>query len=180
MTTPSDYHIHQRLNLTPAPPSPPSLPPPPFCPPGGYFDPLNLAGGDDPERAFRLKTAEIKHGRLAMVAFLGEWQRQRPLHAACGAAGGLLAACGWWLQLPPYACSMRLVGGLLGSVRRGADRCTGFAGGAAQEGWCSGVAVLQAVQGLLANVGSMPGMLQALGLPIIYATSWNCMLPPVV
>ena len=30
-----------------------------------------LAGGDDPERAFRLKTAEIKHGRLAMVAFLG-------------------------------------------------------------------------------------------------------------
>jgi hypothetical protein len=43
-------------------------------PPGGYFDPLKLAGGDDPERAFRLKTAEIKHGRLAMVAFLGEWQ----------------------------------------------------------------------------------------------------------
>lgn len=40
---------------------------------GGFFDPLNLAGGDDPEKVFRLKTAEIKHGRLAMVAFLGEW-----------------------------------------------------------------------------------------------------------
>lgn len=39
--------------------------------PGGYFDPLNLASPTDPERAFKLKTAEIKHGRLAMVAFLG-------------------------------------------------------------------------------------------------------------
>eukprot|EP00879_Flechtneria_rotunda_P032101 GHRR01035256.1.p1 GENE.GHRR01035256.1~~GHRR01035256.1.p1 ORF type:complete len:308 (-),score=82.01 GHRR01035256.1:360-1250(-) len=39
--------------------------------PGGYFDPLNFAGGDDADKVFRLKTAEIKHGRLAMVAFLG-------------------------------------------------------------------------------------------------------------
>jgi hypothetical protein len=39
--------------------------------PGGYFDPLNLAGGDDADKVFRLKTAEIKHGRLAMVAFAG-------------------------------------------------------------------------------------------------------------
>ena len=38
---------------------------------GGPFDPLNLASEEDPDRAFRLKTAEIKHGRLAMVAFLG-------------------------------------------------------------------------------------------------------------
>lgn len=38
---------------------------------GGAFDPLNLASEEDPDRAFRLKTAEIKHGRLAMVAFLG-------------------------------------------------------------------------------------------------------------
>jgi Chlorophyll A-B binding protein len=41
------------------------------CGTGGVFDPLNLASSDDPERAFKLKTAEIKHGRLAMVAFLG-------------------------------------------------------------------------------------------------------------
>lgn len=42
------------------------------CHTGGYFDPLGLASDNDPDKVFRLKTAEIKHGRLAMVAFLGE------------------------------------------------------------------------------------------------------------
>lgn len=37
--------------------------------PGGPFDPLGLAS--EPGRADRLKEAEIKHGRLAMIAFLG-------------------------------------------------------------------------------------------------------------
>ena len=38
------------------------------CYPGGIFDPLDLASG---EKGGRLKEAEIKHARLAMVAFLG-------------------------------------------------------------------------------------------------------------
>jgi light-harvesting complex II chlorophyll a/b binding protein 4 len=41
------------------------------CYPGGAFDPLNLATGVDSEQIFRLRTAEVKHSRLAMVAFFG-------------------------------------------------------------------------------------------------------------
>lgn len=38
--------------------------------PGGAFDPLGLAS-DDSERTQKLREAEIKHARLAMVSFLG-------------------------------------------------------------------------------------------------------------
>lgn len=41
------------------------------CYPGGYFDPLGYGSGD-PVKVQRLKEAEIKHCRLAMIAFLGE------------------------------------------------------------------------------------------------------------
>lgn len=44
--------------------------PPPSRSPGGAFDPLNLAS-DDSERTDKLREAEIKHARLAMVSFLG-------------------------------------------------------------------------------------------------------------
>lgn len=37
--------------------------------PGGYFDPLQLAS-DSSDRTQKLREAEIKHGRLAMIAFL--------------------------------------------------------------------------------------------------------------
>jgi light-harvesting complex II chlorophyll a/b binding protein 4 len=40
------------------------------CYPGGAFDPLGLASKDE-ATAFRLKEAELKHSRLAMLAFLG-------------------------------------------------------------------------------------------------------------
>jgi light-harvesting complex II chlorophyll a/b binding protein 4 len=59
--------------------------------PGGFFDPLNFADPANPERAFQLKTAEIKHGRLAMVAAFGE---------TCGGSEGhgFRGSWGWVLQ----------------------------------------------------------------------------------
>merc|ERR1739845_180374 len=41
--------------------------------PGGPFDPLGFAGQDkaDSQQVNRLREAEIKHSRLAMVAFFG-------------------------------------------------------------------------------------------------------------
>jgi len=41
------------------------------CYPGGAFDPLKLASEPGTERTSKLREAEIKHARLAMVAFLG-------------------------------------------------------------------------------------------------------------
>ena len=39
--------------------------------PLGFFDPLNLLEDADQERFDRLRYVEIKHGRIAMLAFLG-------------------------------------------------------------------------------------------------------------
>lgn len=39
--------------------------------PGGPFDPLSFATGKTEEQVFRLRTAEIKHSRLAMVSIFG-------------------------------------------------------------------------------------------------------------
>lgn len=41
------------------------------CYPGGYFDPLGFASSASPEALFKLQTAELKHGRLAMIGMLG-------------------------------------------------------------------------------------------------------------
>ena len=38
--------------------------------PGGYFDPLKFSDTTSDEALFKLKTAELKHGRLAMVGML--------------------------------------------------------------------------------------------------------------
>ena len=39
--------------------------------PLGYFDPIGLVTNVDQERFDRLRGVEIKHGRVAMLAFLG-------------------------------------------------------------------------------------------------------------
>jgi light-harvesting complex II chlorophyll a/b binding protein 7 len=59
--------------------------------PGGVFDPLGLASTG--ASAARLKVAEIKHGRLAMVAWLGLAAqagvgRRGPLADVVAAVGG--------------------------------------------------------------------------------------------
>lgn len=40
-------------------------------PPIGFFDPLGLLDGADQERFDRLRYVEVKHGRIAQLAFLG-------------------------------------------------------------------------------------------------------------
>jgi len=40
--------------------------------PLGYWDPLNFSEGGDPEKFARYRYVELKHGRIAMLAFLGE------------------------------------------------------------------------------------------------------------
>jgi len=40
-------------------------------PPTGFFDPLKLSKGISPERFELYRTAEMKHGRVAMLAILG-------------------------------------------------------------------------------------------------------------
>ena len=40
--------------------------------PLGFFDPLGMLDGADQERFDRLRYVEIKHGRIAQLAFLGQ------------------------------------------------------------------------------------------------------------
>jgi hypothetical protein len=40
-------------------------------PASGYWDPLNLAAGKDDKTLAYYRAAELKHGRVAMVASLG-------------------------------------------------------------------------------------------------------------
>ena len=40
-------------------------------PPVGFFDPLNLSEGKSDVEMKKIREAELKHGRVAMLAFLG-------------------------------------------------------------------------------------------------------------
>jgi hypothetical protein len=59
---------------------------------GLYFDPFGLSRGE-PAKYNKMKEAEIRNGRLAMVAMVGFWAQ----HAATGAGPiqNLIAVSGW-------------------------------------------------------------------------------------
>jgi len=49
-------------------------------PPLGYFDPLGLVEDGDQEKFDRLRYVEIKHGRICMLAFLGQITTRYGVH----------------------------------------------------------------------------------------------------
>jgi len=49
-------------------------------PPLGYWDPLNFSENGDPEKFARYRYVELKHGRIAMLAFLGEIVTRAGIH----------------------------------------------------------------------------------------------------
>eukprot|EP00591_Stephanopyxis_turris_P002347 CAMPEP_0195511602 /NCGR_PEP_ID=MMETSP0794_2-20130614/3862_1 /TAXON_ID=515487 /ORGANISM="Stephanopyxis turris, Strain CCMP 815" /LENGTH=206 /DNA_ID=CAMNT_0040639237 /DNA_START=30 /DNA_END=650 /DNA_ORIENTATION=- len=49
-------------------------------PPFGFYDPLNLLEGADQERFDRLRYVELKHGRIAQLAFLGQIVTRAGIH----------------------------------------------------------------------------------------------------
>merc|ERR1719145_370034 len=49
-------------------------------PPLGYWDPLGLLNGADQEKFDRLRYVEIKHGRISMLAFLGQIVTRAGIH----------------------------------------------------------------------------------------------------
>merc|ERR1712008_34148 len=48
--------------------------------PLGFWDPLNFCEGGDPEKFERYHYVELKHGRVAMLAFLGEVVTRAGIH----------------------------------------------------------------------------------------------------
>ena len=49
-------------------------------PPLGFFDPLKLVADGDQEKFDRLRFVEIKHGRICMLAFLGQITTRAGIH----------------------------------------------------------------------------------------------------
>ena len=49
-------------------------------PPLGFFDPLGLLADADQDRFDRLRYVEVKHGRIAMLAFLGQITTRNGVH----------------------------------------------------------------------------------------------------
>merc|ERR1719327_465976 len=49
-------------------------------PPLGFYDPLDLVSSGDQEQFDRLRYVEIKHGRICMLAFLGQITTRYGVH----------------------------------------------------------------------------------------------------
>ena len=52
--------------------------------PLGFWDPLGIVEGASQERFDRLRYVEVKHGRIAMLAVLGQIGERPPTAAAAG------------------------------------------------------------------------------------------------
>merc|ERR1719437_202536 len=63
-------------------------------PPLGFWDPLGLLNGADQEKFDRLRYVEIKHGRISMLAFLGQIVTRAGIHlpGAIDSAGDKFAS----------------------------------------------------------------------------------------
>jgi hypothetical protein len=112
------------------------------CPPLGFFDPLGFTKDASPETIKKYREAELKHGRVAMLAALGMIvaDRWHPLFDGKNSSNPLLAVTQTpklgWLQILTFIMFFEVLGIL--NTRRPDYQPGDFLGSAqweTDEGW---------------------------------------------
>jgi hypothetical protein len=86
------------------------------CPPLGFFDPLGFSKNASPETMKKYREAELKHGRVAMLAALGmiTADKWHPLFGGKNSANPLLALTQTpklgWLQILTFIMFIEVLG----------------------------------------------------------------------